>query len=338
MDKLPDFVKEIINQRSSRNPGSRFSRKIHILLSYVETNPEMVDLVGLKWISDEHFRMNKKILKELLNIKENSLNVNLKKLDFIQTQSDKGGWTEWYKKDFNKIESNPFQNEIITISEDQFPRLLSPSVFQPANQNSILMLGDELYNKVSHCSIGFIDEERKHNVIKQAIQIWQSIVTIDHTDIIFGADFILQLAKRLQLEGQSFNNAVSVIKNILVTNEKSGLAFLNFFKMYCAFGPDGSIMQKIASLLDIAAGENGWLYFGFPPSEIKKVTDHFAYFDENEPNCLVLISGSSIFKVWNIPDIKHTDRYIYGEDGNYYSDWSSYIRTTPFNIYLTNQF
>ena len=329
-DKLPDYVKEIINQKSSRNPGSRFARKIHTLLSYVETNPEAYDQIGLQWISDERFKMNKKLLKEVLGIKENSLNVNLKKLNFTQTSYDKLGWTEWYKKDFNKIELNTFQNDNFPITDEQFPRIMVNSVF--TNQSNQQNIPEDAFSKASHIVLGFINEDRKQQVLKQAIQIWQEIANNDSTDSLSGEYFLLRLAKKWQLPHQDFNNALSVLSNILISNDTSVITFLDFYKIYCAFGPEPTVMNKISDLLEVCAGEDGWLYFGFTVAEIKSVTMQYAYFDDNEPNCLILVNGSNTTKVWNIPDIIENDIYIYAEDSNMYQDWQSFFDLTTFEM------
>ena len=331
-DKLPDFVKEIINQRSSRNPASRFERKIHTLLSYVETNPEDFETIGLQWISDGRFRMNKKIVKEVLGIKENSLNSNLRRLEFIQTSGDKLGWTEWYKKDFNKVELSSFQNEAIPISDEQFPRIMVSSVFSnQANQQSLPIPSEDAFSKAAHISLGGITEERKQNVLKQAIQIWQEIANNDTSESLSGEYFLFRLAKKWLLPGQDFNNALSVLSNILIL-DSSMISFINFYKVYCAFGPEPTVMNKIADLLDVCAGDDGWLYFGFSLAEIKSVTLQYAYFDDNEPNCLVLVNGPNSTKVWNIPDIKSNESYVFSEDSNYYREWSSFFNLSSFEM------
>ena len=78
--RLPQYIRDIIHRRSSRDPSSRFSRKLHALLSYVSANPDMEDEIGLSWIDDEIFQVNKKRLLEIMKIKLNTLNVNFKNL------------------------------------------------------------------------------------------------------------------------------------------------------------------------------------------------------------------------------------------------------------------
>ena len=325
---LPEYIREVISQRSTRNPGSRFARKIFTLLSYVDTKPEAVNDVGLQWITDDRFRMNKKILRNLLEIKENSLNVNLRKLSFIQLQNDKGGWTEWTKKDFTR-------REMASISADgqeeqPFGHLLVDGILQqPMPQMQGTMQQDVMFMKANDISLGAISADRKANIIKKAILIWQEIVENDSLDVVSSEFAVFKIARRWQLPGQSFENALSVIKVVLAPNELSQtVSFIDFYRLYAAFGPEPAAMLKIKSILDAGAGENGWIYFGFSSLEVKKFVDQYACFDENEPNCLICVNGLDACKAWNLPDANVGESYIYGDNGNYYNDWVSYARAS----------
>lgn len=325
---LPEYIREVIKQRSTRNPGSRFARKIFTLLSYVDTKPEAINNIGLQWITDERFKMNKKILRNLLDIKENSLNVNLRKLNFIQTQSDKGGWTEWIKKDFTRREMSTIATE--NQEDQQFTHLIVDGILQqPMPQIQGMSQQEILFAKANDMPLGVVTNERKANIIKKAIQIWQEVIENDSLEIVSSEFVVFKLARRWQLPGQSFENAISVVKVILSPSELSQtISFTEFYRTYAAFGPEPTIMNKVKSILDAGAGENGWIYFGFTSFEIKKVAEHYACFDENEPNCLVCVNGIEASKAWNIPDATVSEPYIYGDNDNYYSDWTLYSRAS----------
>jgi hypothetical protein len=324
---LPAYIRDVIKQRSTKNPCSRFARKIFTLLSYVDTKPEAVDYVGLQWITEDRFRMNKKILRNLLEIKENSLNVNLRKLNFIQTQCDKVGWTEWMKKDFTRREMS---NSVDSQDDQPFTNLLVDGILQqPMAQIPGIAQQEFIFARANDISIGLISIERKSLIVKKAIQIWQEIVENDSIEVVSSEFFIFKVAQRWQLPGQSFENALSVVKVILAPNDiTQTISFIDFYKTYAAFGPEPTIMNKVKSILDAGAGENGWIYFGYSALEIKKVAEQYAYFDENEPNCLVCVNGIEMCKAWNMPDVGANESYIYADNGNYYCDWVAYSRSS----------
>ena len=83
---LPHDIQQILRRKSSRDPSSRFSTKLHILLNFVQNSndKDMEEKVGCAWVTDEEFRLNKRIITNILGIKLNTLNVNLHALGFIQ--------------------------------------------------------------------------------------------------------------------------------------------------------------------------------------------------------------------------------------------------------------
>ena len=103
--KLPVELQTIIRRKCSRDPKTRFTYKIHLLLAFVLTRSQLEDEVGIGWVSEHEFRINKKKLVELLGIKMNSMNVNLHDLGFHKMQHEKNGWTRWTRDGFtqNKI-------------------------------------------------------------------------------------------------------------------------------------------------------------------------------------------------------------------------------------------
>ncbi|EAY12654.1 39 kDa initiator binding protein, putative [Trichomonas vaginalis G3] len=320
IETLPNYIQEILKARSTKSPNARFVRKLHVLLSYVDTKPDKENSVGLAWISDDEFKMHKKTLCQLLDVKINSLNVNLKKLQFTQTETDKAGWTTWTRKGFNRrdasIVPDETENENIARFQQQQEPIYSPSL-------TIV----ESIRKADSITIGALDQTNKNEILSNAINIWQQIVEVIGIDSVRSEFFILKLAKRYNLHGQSFENSLSVIKSILAPTNAPLITFLDFYKFYLAFGPEPTIMIKIHSLLEVAVNDKPWLYFGYLPDEIKKVSENFAYFDtENEPNCLVIVWNGMTHKGYNLPNVSSDSSYVVAEAGTFKS-WTDYIQS-----------
>nr|1PP7_U Chain U, kDa initiator binding protein [Trichomonas vaginalis] len=111
--RLPPEIVAALKRKSSRDPNSRFPRKLHMLLTYLASNPQLEEEIGLSWISDTEFKMKKKNVALVMGIKLNTLNVNLRDLAFEQLQHDKGGWTQWKRSGFtrNSVFEDPTQND-----------------------------------------------------------------------------------------------------------------------------------------------------------------------------------------------------------------------------------
>ena len=320
LKKLPQNVLNFIQHRSTRSQNSRFVKKLHLLLSYSNSSSEIEEEFGVKWVDDEEFRINKKKVCEVLDLKLNSLNVNLKKLQFIQTQADKHGWTQWKRYGFNR-------KDAILLIEDQSPEIETE---QFLNSNSETNLSNDLnLNQNSNFeipfNIGILSEDRIQLFNNYIILLWQEIVESHSIQNVSFSFFMTKEAKRLQLPNQSFDNSYSIISSILSPNDISTIKFIDFYKFMAMFGPENTSMNKISSLLDSSYFSGKWLYFGYQIEEIQKYTNLFALFDENEPNCLLFHTPEKIYRVYNLPDIDSNQNYIIDENGIIYKDWISYF-------------
>ena len=315
---LPVDIQEVLKRKSSRDPNSRFARKLHALLSYVEaTDPKLVDEFGIGWIDDQVFRIFKPRLLGVMGIKLNTLNVNLRDLGFIQLQGDQRlpGWTIWRKDGFTK-------------RTYQLPRMAPGMVQLPDNDvfNPHLRpfpVADRPI-EVGHVSPQQIDE--LHRMVAQE---WTELVGSDH-DLVCAASYVVgRAATRYKQPKQPQQNAFDVLRAILAPQDKMEITFPDFFRFMAMFGPADTVMLKIHSLLEVATAGNPWLYFGITPGI--EETGMYAYFDEAEPNALVIHDGKGNEKVWNLPLVSARDdfHYIEDKDGRKYGSWIEYFREHP---------
>lgn len=311
---LPDNIQAILKRKSSRDPNSRFIRKLHVLLSYSDASgPEMAERMGIGWIDDQIFHMYKPRLLGVMGLKLNSLNVNLRDLKFIQLQPDKRhqGWTTWRKDGFNK---RSFANPTPYTDEND--------IFQQP-------VGKLEQDKVEF-EIGKIIEQDLDLLQQMILQEWQLLTESPALASCAASYFIGRAANRYRAEKQSFQNAFDVLKAILAPLDVSEIKFSDFFRFMAMFGPPGdSVMLKIHSLLEVATQDVPWLYFGLTPSLDEPGV--YGYFDNNEPNALIFHQGQTIDKVWNLPLVPSQDgcQYIEDSQGKKYGSWQEYFQDHP---------
>lgn len=319
---LPKNIQDIIRRRSSRDPSSQFPRKLHALLSYVSANPGKEEEIGLNWIDDEIFQVNKKRLLEIMGIKLNTLNVNFKNLEFKQLHCDKPGWTRWRKPGFTK---RAISGEKQTI---QAPNI-NPNE-NPANEVDFFSTQPE--EEKVELKLGHMTTEQIDILTQHVNQEWHEIVGGDmkSTNATY---FIQQLATRYKQPEQQFDNASDVLKAILAPKKTESIKFSDFYRFMSMFGPAKTVMLKIHSLLEAAMKPSPWLYFGLiPDADSPQV---FGYFNEQEPNCLMIHDKKGNYEyLWNLPLTPSNESYVIDSQNNKYSSWESYFQAHPISDFF----
>lgn len=339
---LPHDIQQILRRKSSRDPSSRFSTKLHILLNFVQNSndKDMEEKVGCAWVTDEEFRLNKRIITNILGIKLNTLNVNLHALGFIQQKHSKDGWTLWKRPNFTRnslgsdltpsahmaprpdattanvgnVDPNiqKFTPTYDMVFQGQYtaPTMIQPQMIQPIQLGKVTQI---IYNTFMNTSK----------------QIWEELGNMNF-DPVDSTTFIQKAAARFKQIEQPLDNAIDVLKAIITPDQNQTLiTFKQFCSFLAMFGPEGSIMLKIASLLLCSNSTGQWLCFNkMDPLYIQM--KFYGQFDENEPNCLNLNHvGISKTRVWNLPLTSANEPYIIDEGNNAYESWDQYFSVNP---------
>ena len=301
--KLPLHIISALKRKSSRDPNSRFSKKLHLLLSYVEENPTLAEEIGLEWTSETQFRLNKKLTCQIMGIKLNTLNVNLKDLGFKQLQHDKNGWTRWERDGFCK--SLPLQE---TTTE-------SHSHVKPH------------YNKpIPHIQIGNCSQSVIEQFYETVSHIWASLFNCPINEHISINKFYDATAIAFKQPEQPYENAFEVIQAIILPYDRNYMNFYDLYRFLAMFGPKNTIMLKISILLSYSNSTGNWLHFVQEPSD--PLIPFYGSFDESEPNCLVIrYRTGQILRAWNLPFIEASGgSYIIDEKQNKYNNWENYFK------------
>lgn len=314
--RLPDDIQKLLKRKSSRDPNSRFARKLHALLSYVEaTDPKLADDFGVGWIDDQVFRVFKPRLLGVMGIKLNTLNVNFKNLKFVQLQSDKRfpGWTKWRKDGFTK---RTFQ---LPVNQANMGNLPENDFFN----TQVLPVVDK------PIELGRVTHEQFDDMQRIAVQEWTEIIDSEHEMMMTCAAgyFVGKAAARYRHPQQTSQNAFEVLRAILTPQDQMEISYADFFRFLAMFGPPQTLMLKIHALLEVATADTPWLYFGLSP-EIDDTTVA-GLFDSSEPNALCIHNGGDTEKVWNLPLVPAGEEYVEDKDGRKYSSWGDYFREHP---------
>nr|1Q87_A Chain A, kDa initiator binding protein [Trichomonas vaginalis]1Q87_B Chain B, kDa initiator binding protein [Trichomonas vaginalis]1Q88_A Chain A, kDa initiator binding protein [Trichomonas vaginalis]1Q88_B Chain B, kDa initiator binding protein [Trichomonas vaginalis]1Q89_A Chain A, kDa initiator binding protein [Trichomonas vaginalis] len=167
-------------------------------------------------------------------------------------------------------------------------------------------------------------------------EIWFRLT--QKTDGTVMRDFLIEkAAEYFKQPEQPKQNAIEVISAIMAPQEEQTKSKADLYKFLAMFGPYETIMLKIASLLLISNNKGHWLTFD--PQAEKNANNQrdsiSGWFDQNEPNCLILKTPTGIRKIWNKPLIEATGQYLMDENGEKYDSWDKYFEMKPIETYLT---
>jgi hypothetical protein len=277
-------------------------------------------MIGVAWVSDEEFRMNKAVLARVMGIKLNTLNVNLRDLRFTQLQRHKEGWTRWKKSGFTRQSSGvgpDVENMGMAISPKRMP------------------IGDPHYLGKSMnmpFALGRLSPHQNQMFLTQAQQLWTDLVGVSHTTQVPTDTLVDKAARMFRHTEQPLENAKEVIRAIITpTVYEAKLSFVHFARFLAMFGPTQTIMLKIASLLTCSNNTGKWLTFDSDPTSMHQLP--YAFFDPNEPNCLEIHPVSRhAERVFNNPTVDSNGKpYLYDEQGKMYYSWEEYFNQHPIN-------
>lgn len=304
--KLPPEIVQTLKRKASRDPNSRFPKKLHMLLSYLDANPDLQDEIGLSWINDTEFRMKKKTVAEVMGIKLNTMNVNLRDLEFVQLQHDKNGWTKWKREGFTR-------NTVMSSFPTTTPITEKQATFVPPriskDPSSILRLG--------HLSLE--EESRFRAVVSNTWSMIASSMSEISSNI-----FIKNAANIFKTPEQPLENAIDVLKAIIAPIDKM-INENDLFRFLAMFGPRNTVMVKISSILNCNKGNQSWLFFD--ETQIPQNCSFYGIFDQQMPNCLIMNYSNGVTrKVYNHPLIDACGTYLIDENDRIYVSWESYFQ------------
>jgi hypothetical protein len=297
---LPPHIQEVLKRKSTRDPSSRFPTKLHLLLSYTRDLPSYQEMVGVAWLNEEEFRMNKVTLAGAMGIKINTLNVNLQDLNFESIGRSKDGWSRWHRAGFTR----------------------SCNGLDPNDENLLLA------QSVSFTIWGLTDEEQA--LFRSECQrLWVDILQCSPTARVSADQAVECAALRFRYADQPLGNAIAVLKAVFLPGaDETHIVFVDFYRFMARFGPEPTVMLKLAPLLCCSNATGQWLTFGRSRAYAELP---IAYFDDECANCLRICHGDGdIERVYQNPYLEaYKDSYLIDEHGTRYRDWQDWFDEHP---------
>ena len=318
---LPPEILKIIRRKSSRDPVARFSNKLHMLLGFAGDDRDLQESLGLGWIDDNQFRINKKRLIITMEIKLNTLNVNLKDLKFRQVRVDKDGWTVWDRAGFTR-ESTP--DDLADVRADGAG---------DGDRAGVLGSEEQLQTKMAvlrEISLGMTDSAALKVFKSVTISIWEELVPSPTPRYIVDSEgFIEACAKRFRVSHQKLDNALSIMRAIFLRPEVTQVSVVEFGKFMARFGPEETLMLKIQSILKSSNENHNWLKIDGDQAKYKGELV-YGFFDECEHNCFVIQRhGMEPERVYNKVEEAANQDYLVDETGRTYASWQAYFEAHP---------
>jgi hypothetical protein len=165
----------------------------------------------------------------------------------------------------------------------------------------------------------------------QTSLIWRDVS--NNANLPVDATWLIQrAAERFRQDGQPLQNAIDVLTAIVGTTPDGMTTFHNFARFMAMFGPERTIMLKIASLLEASQKSGQWLYFNTEQPHFPPV---YGSFDPATPNCLVLRKYDSVSRIWNFPTVDAAEgaQYLMDDLGTMYGSWVEYFAIHPVRPY-----
>lgn len=316
---LPLELQMVLKRKSSRDPSSRFTSKLHLLLTFVSQSNDssLEEKIGCGWVSEDEFKLNKKAICEILGIKVNTLNVNLSNLNFKQLKHNKNGWTLWKRENFTRSSADSTAPDTSNLQPVKSINLtISNNIINPQ------------YSGTVH--LGFASRPELQIFAGNVMKIWYALT--QKTDIKALApctELIKAAAERFKQEQQPLSNAIEVLQAIMnPTQSLTYISFTQLAKLLAMFGPEKTLMLKIASLLNCSNSTGQWLSF----AHFHQPQNLYGFFRDDQPNCLQIIDSGRIIQVYNMPLIDANGFYVKTAE-DVFRSWDDYFRKHPLISY-----
>lgn len=288
---FPRDIFEALRRKSSRDPQSVFSKKLQVLIDFLQDKPELEKKVGLQWVSDTDFKMVKKNVAEVLGIKLNSLNVNLRDSKFTQLEHDKNGWTKWRKDGFTRNKDT---------SEKHMP------------------------------TVGKLDVDKRKLFEEEVDMVWRIVSDgkpeISCSQFIEKSAAVFRAEEQEERNAKEVIRAIFNLKEDDMNDSEGGrYTRVHIQRFLAMFGPKNSAMYKIKHLLGTSNEEGNWLFFKQPDEQDFNDDPFVAQFDPNEPNKLVFRRGDKCIKrAWNLPCTTQDESYVLSDTDRTYKSWKDF--------------
>jgi hypothetical protein len=289
---VPEDLLRKVRAKSSRQEGTRFPHKLFHLLSWAGSDPDRGRRAGCGWVTDAEFFVEKSVLNQTLDIKQNTLSVNLTQLGFQQTRQ-MNGVTFWMRDGFSRHSQQEDLDAIRSARVHPERGPADPRVLYLALLEPLQLWG--------------LSPDDTANFRRAVLADWDRVAG---GAVVFGIAGDAIRARILRDAGRSdcawlFEEALTGITDIFA-----------FAVLLARFGPWGSMVKKITQYRAVVRTD--LQAFVTPP-----FAQHFA---PTFHNCFRLpLPPDGEFHCYNLPGVDDGEQFLADEDGRTYGSWERVV-------------
>jgi hypothetical protein len=309
---LPDDLLNRIRGRSNRKEQSRFPYRLWELLSWVGRDPTRVEAAGCGWQDANVFSINKPVLCEAMQIKENTLNVNLKELGFTRV-SRSGKLSTWKHSAFSETESSVYFGCVRNVRSrpDSVAGLSVRAAYLPLLEPLELFLGPNFQQSVVN--------QFKCDVITQ----WEKLLQSEMTFAVPRDRFIDLLLHHIT-PSQTGPVDSELLKQVVESRIPRLVEALDFAKLMARFGPFRTLGEKLRHYQKVVQT--------FQPDPLFHPILPAHYFAATFHNCFSFAASQFCgeYHCYNLPYADSNSQYLVDEDDVVYDNWEQMLNRNPF--------
>ncbi|EAX89595.1 hypothetical protein TVAG_485690 [Trichomonas vaginalis G3] len=302
MDEIPEEIRNIILKRSNKSQNSKFPFKLKTLLDWVGENENRKKKCGCSWVDDRIFSLDKAKISEIMDLKLNTLNSNLRDLGFTQALPRKEGITFWQHPNVRKNSSEEEINSIKYMDKPALENLNSLNFFGVYN---VLLNNITLFGMTENEIVAF-----KRNVITT----WEKIIKPNHVFAVSKKELTDSFG------GQAgFCNDPYALQEALTTKVTAVIDINDFAIFMARFDPFENIIFKLDKFQQL-----------IPDLRVKmtQIGSISSFFAKTYHNCFSFQMSGGEYHCYNLPHVGSTANYLQNEDGERFQSWTMALQST----------
>lgn len=312
-EEIPEDLLRAIRTRSNRSEESRFPYKVWQLLNWAGKDDRRGEICGCGWVSDTEFFIKKQTICDVLQVKMNTLNVNLRTLGFEQTRSKDGEKTFWRNEAFS-IDANTksfAKVRNIRCRPEVLANLSLQAVYLPVLEPL------QLYSM----------SDQDVNIFKKTVvDEWESMIGSNLIFAVAMSHFINVLIHRLESWKQQHGaNEKYIIQQVLAPRMPNVVDIFDFAVFLARFGPVCSLYDKLhqyQAIINDTARNDAYRY---------SVPSLTSYFSGTFHNCFRFqLPPTGEYHCYNLPLAESNAQFLTDEDGMMYPSFKAVFQQNPF--------
>jgi hypothetical protein len=301
--EVPDDLLRIVRNHSNRQERSRFPYKLWSLLDWVKDDPIRASLIGCGWTNDSEFFIEKSVLCHTMQVKLNTLNVNLRHLGFHPSRGPIGAKTYWSTQGFCR--NSPDDFEEIRNSRCR------PEALQKLDIRAVYL------PILESIQIWTMTQTDTSQFKREVVNEWHRLVG---KKLVFGlssAEFHELLIRDLdEMHGRQCPDRM-LLQQAFTGRTREVCDVFDFAVFLARFGPYRTVPEKLNQYFGVI-NDLKQEFYNFA-SPVPSFANHFS---QTFHNCFRFpLAPSGEYHCYNLPWVDSKSQFLIDEDGCAYQSW-----------------